>query len=85
MLGKVYNLDRDVSIPWLFRSHSDVIHRYYKTDIKGADSGPLLGKSLAIKDCVAVAGVPMMNGSRLVEGYVPEYDATVVTRILDAG
>ena len=27
----------------------------------------------------------MMNGSALLEGYVPELDATVVTRILDAG
>jgi Amidase/Histidine kinase/GAF domain len=32
-----------------------------------------------------VAGVPMMNGSQLLEGYVPEIDATVVTRILEAG
>lgn len=32
-----------------------------------------------------VAGVPMMNGSSLLEGYIPEIDATVVTRILDAG
>ncbi len=27
----------------------------------------------------------MMNGSRVLEGYVPDYDATVVTRLLDAG
>ena len=27
----------------------------------------------------------MMNGSRLLEGYIPDVDATVVTRILDAG
>ena len=27
----------------------------------------------------------MMNGSRLMEGYIPDVDATVVTRILDAG
>ena len=59
--------------------------RYYKTDIRGASSGKLSGKKIAIKDNVCVAGVPMMNGSRLVEGYVPTFDATVVTRILDAG
>jgi amidase len=29
--------------------------------------------------------VPMMNGSRVLEGYVPDIDATVVTRVLDAG
>lgn len=58
---------------------------YYKTDIKGAMDGPLRGKRIALKDTVCVAGVPMMNGSSIVEGYVPEIDATIVTRILDAG
>ena len=32
-----------------------------------------------------VAGVPMMNGASTLEGYIPEFDATVVTRILDEG
>ena len=58
---------------------------YYKTSIKGAASGPLCTKTIAIKDNVCVAGVPMMNGTAVLEGYVPESDATVVTRILDAG
>ncbi|MEH6475861.1 MAG: amidase [Sneathiella sp.] len=58
---------------------------YYKTDIKGAMDGPLRGKKIAIKDTVCVAGVPMMNGSSIMEGYTPEIDATIVTRILDAG
>ncbi|KAK3603257.1 hypothetical protein CHS0354_007588 [Potamilus streckersoni] len=52
---------------------------YWKCDIKGADSGKLSGKTIGIKDNVAVAGVPMMNGSKL------QFDATVVSRILDAG
>ena len=58
---------------------------YWRTEITGASSGPLKGKTLAIKDNVCVAGVPMMNGSSVLEGYVPDIDATVVTRILDAG
>ena len=58
---------------------------YYKTSIKGAPSGPLSGKTVVIKDNVCVAGVPMMNGTSALEGYVPDTDATVVTRILDAG
>ena len=40
---------------------------------------------MAIKDNVCVAGVPMMNGTSVLEGYVPDVDATIVTRILDAG
>lgn len=58
---------------------------YYKTDIRGAASGPLAGKRIVVKDTVCVAGVPMMNGSAVMEGYTPEIDATIVTRMLDAG
>ncbi|MEP1611128.1 MAG: amidase [Roseobacter sp.] len=56
-----------------------------KTQIKGAPTGKLLGKTVAIKDNVNVAGVTMENGSTILEGYVPETDATIVTRLLDAG
>lgn len=58
---------------------------YWKTNISGARGGVLNGHRVAVKDNICVAGVPMMNGSRLLEGYVPEVDATVVTRVLDAG
>src|SRR2546423_9694985 len=58
---------------------------YWKADIRTGAEGLLSGKKIAIKDNICVAGVPMMNGSALLEGYVPELDATVVTRILDAG
>src|SRR5437016_3660325 len=57
---------------------------YWKCSIKGAPSGTLAGKRVAIKDNVCVAGIPMMNGSNVLEGFVPDVDATVVTRILDA-
>lgn len=56
-----------------------------KTTIKGAASGKLTGKKVAIKDSVCVAGVPLSSGASILEGYVPDIDATVVTRILDAG
>ncbi len=58
---------------------------YYKCEVKGAPEGPLAGMRVALKDNVCLAGVPMMNGSRALEGYVPEFDATVVRRLLDAG
>jgi amidase len=58
---------------------------YVTTSIRGAAEGPLAGKTVAIKDNVSVAGVPMTNGSRTVEGFVPRRDATVVTRLLEAG
>ena len=58
---------------------------YVRTTIEGAPDGPLAGKRVAIKDNVCVAGVPMMAGASTLEGYVPEVDATIVSRILDAG
>ncbi len=58
---------------------------YYKTTVKGAAQGKLQGKTVVLKDNVMLAGVPMMNGASTLEGYVPEVDATVATRILDAG
>lgn len=58
---------------------------WMRCDIPGAASGKLAGLRLAIKDNVQIAGVPMMNGASLLEGYVPDGDATLVTRILDAG
>jgi len=58
---------------------------YYKAEVKGASTGKLAGKRVALKDNVCLAGVPMMNGASTLEGYVPDVDATIVTRILDAG
>ena len=58
---------------------------YWKCSIKGKADGPLRGKRVVVKDNICVAGVPMMNGSRVMEGYIPDVDATVVTRVLDAG
>ena len=56
-----------------------------KSEVRGAAHGPLSGKRIVLKDNVCLAGVPMMNGSSTLEGYVPDVDATLVTRILDAG
>ena len=58
---------------------------YRKTSVKGAPGGKLAGKRVALKDNIMLAGVPMMNGASTLEGYVPDFDATVATRILDAG
>ena len=58
---------------------------YYKSRIEGAAEGPLKGKTVALKDNVMLAGVPMMNGAATLEGYVPDIDATIVERLLDAG
>ncbi|MEM8729002.1 MAG: amidase [Pseudomonadota bacterium] len=55
------------------------------SEIQGAAEGPLAGKTVALKDNVMVAGMPMYNGSTTLDGYIPDIDATIVTRLLDAG
>jgi amidase len=57
----------------------------WRVRIEGRPDGPLAGRTIAIKDNVAVAGVPMRNGTVLLDGYTPDQDATVVERVLDAG
>lgn len=59
---------------WITRCH-----------VEGADSGPLDGWDVAIKDNIAVGGVEMTCGSQVMEGYVPSRDAVVVERLLAAG
>lgn len=56
-----------------------------RCDLRRTDEGVLSGLTLAIKDNIAVAGVPMTCGSPLFEDFVPTEDATVVDRILESG
>lgn len=56
-----------------------------RCSVKGATSGKLAGKRIGVKDNVCIAGVPMTCASLVLEGYVPDMDATIITRILDAG
>ena len=58
---------------------------FVKTSIREEYRGRLAGKTLAVKDSISVAGLPTMNGASFLEGYVPDADATVVTRALHAG
>ncbi len=56
-----------------------------KCEIKGDGDGPLSGMTVGLKDNVSLAGIEMTNGSVVMEGYVPDADATIVSRLLDAG
>ncbi|MCW2538740.1 MAG: Enantioselective amidase [Frankiales bacterium] len=54
-------------------------------EVRGSATGPLAGKTLGVKDCIQVAGVPMTNGGRRQPVLVPTEDAVVIERLLDAG
>jgi amidase len=57
----------------------------WKCAIGGTDSGPLAGKTVSFKDHISVAGIPQVFTSQAMEGFVPDIDATVVSRVLAAG
>ena len=74
----------------------DRVHAFLHVDTDGAIaqarrvdagelSGPLAGVPLALKDVIVTRGVPTTAGSRILEGWVPPYDATIVERMRAAG
>jgi len=75
-----------------------LIHAFLHVDSEGAltqaemadknqnsTKSPLHGVPLALKDVLAQKGIPTTCGSRILEGWRPPYDATVVTKLKDAG
>ncbi len=52
---------------------------------EGVDIGPLAGVPFAVKDNIATLELPTTCGSRILEGYVSPYEATVVTKLRQAG
>jgi aspartyl-tRNA(Asn)/glutamyl-tRNA(Gln) amidotransferase subunit A len=51
----------------------------------GEPLGPLAGVTIALKDNLVTAGVPTTAGSKILAGWIPPYDATVVERLRAAG
>ncbi|AKU17447.1 Asp-tRNA(Asn)/Glu-tRNA(Gln) amidotransferase subunit GatA [Luteipulveratus mongoliensis] len=52
---------------------------------KGEALSPLAGVPIAVKDVVATQGQPTTAGSKILEGWIPPYDATLVSRLRAAG
>jgi amidase len=57
----------------------------YQCNLQESKTGLLKGLTFAIKDSINLAGIPMAMGSEILDGWVPQTDATVVARILAHG
>ncbi len=67
------------------RDALDAADRVDRLVASGEDPGPLAGVPVALKDNLCTRGVPTTCSSRILAGWRPPYDATVVRRVREAG
>ena len=63
-------------------AEADAVDRMVRS---GLDPGPLAGVPVALKDNLCTVGIPTTCSSKILAGWLPPYDATVVSRLRDAG
>jgi amidase len=79
------NASRDLGrLPSSEEDPLNAIARWCDVHIPGA-TGTLTGKRYGVKDNIQVASVPMEAGVHVLDGFVPQADASVVKRLLEAG
>ncbi|MFV0459598.1 MAG: Asp-tRNA(Asn)/Glu-tRNA(Gln) amidotransferase subunit GatA [Actinomycetales bacterium] len=86
-LSRIEAVDADVHA-FLHVSADEALTEARAVDARlaaGESLGPLAGVPIAVKDVIATKGVPTTCGSRILQGWVPPYDATVMTRLRAAG
>ncbi len=64
---------------------SDSLAKELAKEVKSDPSGRLAGVAVSVKDCICVKGVESRSGSKILSGYVPVFDATVISKIKSEG
>ncbi len=85
--SRVRVLERTVNAYITLRSFEEVVEDVEEA-VRRARKGerlPLAGVLVAVKDNISTKGLPTTCGSRMLSGYIPPYDATVVEKLLEAG
>ena len=72
---------------FLYLARDAALDQARAADVRRAqgEDTPLLGVPLAIKDVICVQGMPATAGSKILQGFVPPYDATAVARLRALG
>jgi len=84
VLERITPLDNEVKA-YLTLTPETALKQARAVDSGDLPATPLRGIPLAVKDVICTQGVPTTCASRILEGFVPPYDATAVTRLKDAG
>ncbi|HEY77000.1 MAG TPA: Asp-tRNA(Asn)/Glu-tRNA(Gln) amidotransferase subunit GatA [Thermoflexia bacterium] len=84
VLARILEVDNDVQA-YITLMPEEALEQARAIDAGGGSGAPLRGIPLAVKDVLCTAGVPTTCGSRILENFIPPYDATVVARLRAAG
>lgn len=86
-VGLAYGSGRTGPRAWRWSSEDEDPYHAFTTfcDLPPLGEGLLSGRQVAVKDNIAVAGVPLTFGSSALAGYCSDEDATVVSRLREAG
>jgi aspartyl-tRNA(Asn)/glutamyl-tRNA(Gln) amidotransferase subunit A len=86
VLERILAVDNDVKA-YLTLTPEEALSQARAADERraGGEVSPLLGIPLAVKDVICTKGIPTTCGSRILEGFVPPYDSTVIARLKASG
>ena len=83
-INKEYNYFNTISGD-LALEQAKELHKKIKNNDKEIKNKKLLGVAISVKDAICVKGVESTAGSRILKGYKPLFDATVIKKIKDEG